>query len=385
MQPTPGWSELANHPSKVTMKRLFAVALTLHMLALAPQYASAQQGAPEHQADMVVNQTQRDVLIDATIKQLNDNYVFPHLAIKVEASLRQHQARGTYNNVTSAQKLSALLTEHMQAVTRDKHLGIGYSERPIPLPATSRSPSAEEHAARLAHMKAMNFGVERVERLPFNIGYLDLRNFVRASASAPALAAAMTLVANTDALIIDLRRNGGGDPSTVTLLASYLLKERTHLNDMYYRPTNRTEQMWSSDVVMGERFGHEKDVYVLTSKNTFSAAENFSFVMKNLKRVTIVGETTGGGAHPGEVVRLHPHFDMFVPRGRAYDPATNTNWEGAGVTPHVPVKAADALKVAQVTVLKKKAAAAKDPGVLLDLNRRIAAVKAQDTSGIMEQ
>lgn len=222
------------------MNRFLGLALALSMFALSPEFAGAQQLAGESQADMVVDQAQRAQLIDTVIKQVNDGYVFPELAQKVEASLRQHQKRGAYNNVISAQKLSDLLTEHMQAVTRDKHLRIYYCEQPIAQRDRSKQPTAEEQAARLAEFKAMNFGVERVERLPFNIGYLDLRGFIRASMAAPALAAAMTLVANTDALIIDLRRNGGGDPSTVTLLASYLLKERTHMNDMYYRPTDRT-------------------------------------------------------------------------------------------------------------------------------------------------
>lgn len=136
---------------------------------------------------------------------------------------------------------------------------------------------------------------------------------------------------------------------------------------------------------MGERFGHEKDVYVLTSKSTFSAAEDFSFAMKNLKRVTIVGETTGGGAHPGETVRLAPHFDMFVPRGSAYDRKTNTDWEGVGVTPDFSVKAEDALKTAQVIVLKKMAATEKNAGVLARLSSRIAKVEAADTADTLEE
>lgn len=366
------------------MKRLSAAVLTLSLAILSPQHARAQQPG-ERQADMTVGQGLRNELIGDAIKQVKDNYVFPELATKVEAALRQNQKRGAYDNVTSAHKLSDLLTEHMQAVAKDKHLRIYYSEQPIPLQDKLGQPSAEQKAAKLAELKAMNFGVERVERLPHNIGYLDLRSFAPANAAANALAAAMTLVANTDALIIDLRRNGGGDPNTGALLASYLLKERTQMNSYYYRQTNRTEQRWSSDVVMGERFGHEKDVYLLTSKSTFSAAEDFSFALKNLKRVTIVGETTGGGAHPGDFVRLHRHFDMFVPKGRSYNPATNTNWEGVGVAPDISVKAEDALKTAQIAVLRKLAAAEKNPGLLAGIGSRIAKVQAEDTSGALEQ
>lgn len=366
------------------MKRLQAVVLALGMALVAPKFALAQQ-AGEFQADMVVGQELRSELIDGAIRQVHDHYVFPDMGKKVEAALRLKQKQGVYDPVTSAKKLSELMSEHMQAVTKDKHLSIYYNEQPRPPQENVGKPSASEQAARLVEQKARNFGVERVERLPFNIGYLDLRGFISPKASAGAIAAAMTLVANTEALIIDLRRNGGGDPGTGTLLASYLLKERTEMNSFYFRETNRVEQRWSSDVVMGERFGHEKDVYILTSNDTFSAAEDFSFAMKNLKRVTIVGETTGGGAHAGKFVRLHPHFDMFVPNGRAFNPATNTNWEVVGVAPDVSVKAEDALKVAQVAALRKLAASEKNSSALAALKSRIAKVEAEDTRGSLDE
>lgn len=229
-------------------------------------------------------------------------------------------------------------------------------------------------------MKARNFGVERVERLPFNIGYLDLHGFLPAKAAADTIGAAMTVLTNTDTLIIDLRKNGGGDPATVAMLASYFLDERTHLTDFYYRTGDRTEQMWSSDAVNGARYGQKKDVYILTSKDSFSAAEDFSYVMKNLKRATLVGETTGGGAHPGDVARLSDHFAIFVPNGRVISPITKTDWEGVGVTPDLASTAEDAFKTAQLAILKKIASTEKNPGRLERLNARMAAVNADSTA-----
>lgn len=364
-----------------TFKLAILTSALLSALALVP--AGAQMRPDPKQPDMAITAVQRQQVIDAMIKEMHSSYVFPEQAKKVEAVIRQHQKKGAYDTITSAEKLSSTLTEHVFAQTKDKHLRMFYSERPLPVEPKDKKPTAEQLAQRLAGMKSQNFGVEKVERLPFNIGYLDLRGFAPAKEAAETLSAAMTLVANTDALIIDLRKNGGGDPDTVTLLASYLLDERTHMTDIYYREGDRTEQMWSSEVVPGARFGQKKDVYVLTSKHTFSAAEDFSYALKGLKRITVVGETTGGGAHPGDVKRLDEHFAMFVPNGRSIGPLTKSNWEGVGVTPDVSVTAEDALKTAQIAILKKLSATEKNPGKLDRINARIAKVDSENTAGTM--
>ncbi len=181
----------------------------------------------------------------------------------------------------------------------------------------------------------------------------------------------MTVLTHTDALIIDLRNNGGGDAGASTLLASYLFDTRTHLGDFYYRQGNRIEQRWSLDVVPGLRYGQRKDVYILTSKDSFSAAEDFAYLLKNLKRATVVGETTGGGANAGADVRLLPHFAAFMPLSRLVSPITKTNWEGVGVTPDLKVCAADALRMAQVTILEKRATLEQDGARLGELRQRI--------------
>ena len=364
-----------------TIKHTLLGALLLSAFAVSP--ASAQMRPDPNQPDMTLSAAQRNQVIDAMVAELHKSYVFPEQAKKVDALIRQHQKKGDYNSITSAAKLSTTLTEHVFEQTRDKHLRLFYSAQPIPEQQKDKKPSAEEHQQMLAGMQSQNFGVERVERLPFNIGYLDLRAFAPAKDSAETIAAAMTLLAHTDSLIIDLRKNGGGDPATVTMLASYLLDERTHMTDIYFREGDRTEQMWSSDAVQGARFGQKKDVYVLTSKNTFSAAEDFSYALKGLKRITLVGETTGGGAHPGDVMRLNQNFAMFVPNGRSIGPVTKANWEGVGVAPHVSVTAEDALKTAQIAILKKLAAAEKNPGKVERINTRIAKVDSENTAGTM--
>lgn len=362
------------------MKVLRTIATSTVVFALACSPGFAQQPGASDQADMRMTTTSRQQLIDNLIKEVNSSYVFPDLARKIDASLREQQKRGVYNGITSAQKLTEVLTQELQATTKDRHLRVMYSEEVIPASKPNAAPAPDDVARRRAVMRTNNFGVQKIEHLPFNIGYLELVGFAPAKDAADTLAAAMTVLTHTDALIIDLRNNGGGDAATVTLLASYLLDKRTRLNDFYYREGNRVEQRWSSDVIPGLRYGQKKDVYILTSKDTFSAAEDFTYALKNLKRVTVVGETTGGGANPGDDKRLLPHFAVFVPVGRSISPVTKSNWEGVGVTPDVSVCADDALRTSQVAILKKMAVSEKNSSRLGRLKDRIAEVGSGNTA-----
>jgi len=329
--------------------------------------AAAQAPAP-------VDAATRARVIDNVAAAMTERYVFPDVAQRVAAALRDPAQRRALD--TDDPKLFASrLTDALQALTKDKHLRVTYSDTPVPEPREADRPAAEDLVRFQAEERQRNFGVERVERLPGNIGYLELRGFANAEWAGEAIAAAMTLVAHTDALIVDLRRNGGGDPATVALVTSYLLDERTHLNSLYFRPTNQTAQFWTQDWVPGKRFGGTKPVHVLTSARTFSGAEEFSYNLKALKRATIVGETTGGGAHPGELRKVGTHFRMFVATGRAINPITKTNWEGSGVAPDIPVKADDALRMAQLRLLPALRDRAADAALKQALQQRIAVLE----------
>jgi hypothetical protein len=354
------------------MKVLRALATTIIVTALACLPALAQMPGSSNQADMQMTAASRQQLIDNLIKEVENRYVLPDAAKKVAASLREKQKRGVYDGITSAHQLSEALTQEMQATGRDRHLRVMFSQEVIPARKPDTEPSPDEAARHLAMLRSDNFGVAKIEHLPFNIGYLELVGFAPAKDAADTLAAAMTVLAHTDALIIDLRNNGGGDAAASVLMASYLLDKRTHLNDFYYREGNRIEQRWSLDVVPGLRYGQKRDVYILTSKDTFSAAEDFTYALKNLKRATVVGETTGGGANSGDDIRLLPNFAAFMPMSRLISPITKSNWEGVGVTPDVSVCADDAMRTAQVAILKKWAASETSGSRLDHLKNRIA-------------
>jgi len=162
----------------------------------------------------------------------------------------------------------------------------------------------------------------------------------------------MGFLAYSDAIIFDLRENGGGQPAMVTLIASYLFDEPTHLIDIYNRKENSTTQNWTLSYLPGPRLA-KQPAFVLTSKRTFSGAEEFAFDLKHQKRAVIVGETTGGGAHPVSGHTVADYFMIGVPFAKSLDPVTKTNWEGTGVEPDVKVPAADALATAEKLALEK--------------------------------
>jgi hypothetical protein len=317
--------------------------------------------AQPEQPDLTIDAATRTQVIDGIFKRLNEAYVFPETAKKMEQSIRERVEKKEYDQITSAKQFAMTLTKDLQAVSNDKHLRVRYSHDAIPERGQRREPTAEEQEQRRKELNWMNHGFAKVERLRGNIGYIEFFNFMDEELGADTVAAAMNFVNGTDALIIDMRANGGGNPAMVALVCSYLFgPEPVHLNDLYWREGNRTEEFWTRKEVSGKRYLN-KDVYVLTSKRTFSGAEEFTYNLKNLKRATIIGETTGGGAHPGGGFRINEHFGMFVPTGRAISPITKTNWEGTGVTPDIAVPADQALHVARIAALTKSLSTLTNP------------------------
>jgi C-terminal processing protease CtpA/Prc len=342
-------------------KTLCGAAMRLTLLSLMILSVANIAAAQPEQPDLTIDAATRTQVIDTILKRLNDSYVFPEVAKKMETSIRERINKKEYDQITSAKEFAATLTKDLQAVSNDKHLRVRYSHAAIPERGPRREPTAEEREQRKRDLNWMNHGFGKVERLRGNIGYLEFFNFADEELGADTVAAAMNFINGTDALIIDLRANGGGNPAMVALICSYLFgPEPVHLNDLYWREGNRTDEFWTKKEVSGKRYLN-KEVYVLTSKRTFSGAEEFTYNLKNLKRATIIGETTGGGAHPGGGFRISEHFGMFVPTGRAISPITKTNWEGTGVTPDVAVPADQALVVARLMALKKSLTSVTNP------------------------
>jgi C-terminal processing protease CtpA/Prc len=346
------------------MKTFAVIALLLASLAAAAQPGPG--GPPPVPMDAAARtQVARDLA-----RELQARYIFPDRVKGIEPQLQAAAAEATDSNALAV-KLSAVLAE----ATHDKHLRVMAMPEP---PGGAKAAEAAEKAEMAELSRYGNYGVTRVERLRGNIGYLDLRQFAEARDAGPVLAATMALLARTDALIIDLRKNGGGDPFTVQLLASYFFDKPTQLVDVHWREGNRVEKHMTTAKVAGPRYGQRRPVYLLTERNTFSGAEDFAWNMKTRHRATVIGETTGGGAHPGDFFRLGPQLGAFIPTGRSVDPIDGRNWEGTGVEPDHAVPATEALVLAQRMAINHLLPTTTHPEKRGALERALAALSALD-------
>jgi hypothetical protein len=345
--------------------RAAAAALALAACAL----VRAQGGSPT--PDVPLDGATRATAVEKLAAGIAAHYVFPERGQVIAESLRGRLRAGAYEGLTSTRSFSERVNADLDAASgHDKHLRV-YVEPEVLPPADADGKLPEGDVLNAETLGRVAYGIDRVERLPFNIGYVDLSMVPPADAVAPRYAAVMTLLADTRALVIDLRRNRGGDSEAVKLLCSYLFDGRTRLNDIFWRDGARTVEGWTVDVLAGPRYGGKRRVVVLTSRETFSAGEDIAYALRNTGRATLVGEATGGGAHPGDMYRLGDHLAAFIPNGRSISPVTHTDWEGEGVKPDVTAPADLALAEAQKLLLREFAAAEKDAGTRERLARRI--------------
>ena len=327
------------------------------------------------QKDMPVDAAARGAVIAAICDSMEAHYVFPDQARRLSGELKARAAQGAFDRVTSADKFAHAMTETLQAVLKDKHLEVRYFADAVPPDAGSDQPGpAEVEAERVEHAR-FNHGVAEFKRLQGNLGYLDLHAFGRPDATAPRYAAVMALMKDTAGMVIDLRHAEGGDPDSVMLLASYLFDKPTHLNDIWMRDDNAATERWTDPKVIGPHYGQARPIVLLVGPDTFSAGEDFAYALKNAGRATLIGQTTGGGAHPGHPRRLTDHFMMNVPTGRSISPVTHTDWEGVGVTPDIRIDPDKALDRAQLALLEKLVPAEKDPDWKRRIGERLAELK----------
>jgi retinol-binding protein 3 len=308
--------------------------------------------------DARITAQERKTVIDGSLNQLSQLYVFPQVAAAMDAAVRASLARGDYDSINRGDDFAGRLTADLRAVSHDDHLLIEYYPTGVP---TSTLGAARGSDPKPQALEPENYGFSGVQWLDGRVGYIEIREF-GASAEAEATAsAALSFVADADALIVDLRRNPyGGDPEGISYVLSYLFDQPTHVNDIHIRVGDRTVEYWTRAMVPGRRFGGHKPVYVLTSHDTFSGAEEFAYDLQALKRARVIGEATRGAAHMARPVPLGAHFVIRVPFAQALNPVTHRNWDDTGVIPDTAAPAAHALDVAYRLALQELISSAPD-------------------------
>lgn len=307
--------------------------------------------AAHAQTPATLDEATRSSVVTKAADVLRNRYIFPEIAEQAAAKIEAQLAAGAYKELAQPRAFADKLTADLQSVTKDKHMRVSASG-PAPAPPAGEAPRQPPPRSE--------GGIVRADRLAGNIGYIEVSGFPPPGAFKAPVDKAMAQLADTKALIVDIRRNGGGSPDSVAYLVSFFLdgaKPPMLINDFVNRTPN------TKDFTTRQSFSVKtptsylgKPVYVLTSPRTFSGGEEFAYDMQSFKLGTLVGETTGGGANPGGVTSIGPQFGLFVPNGRPINPVTKTNWEGVGVVPDVATPVEDALKVALEKLGQKPAA-----------------------------
>jgi hypothetical protein len=316
--------------------------------------AAASPTHPDTSSAGSIDARTRDDVLGALAKELESRYAIEDTAKKLAATVRAKQKSNAYKNITSGPELARALTVDLAAVAHDKHLRVIFNFTPVPPPGP---PSPQ----LLDQMRKLNGAISQLEILDGNVGYMRVNAVPSVDTARSAVAAAFAFLHNTDALIIDNRTNGGGDPRTVALYMSYLSEGEPYLvNTFHWREGHRVEEFKTTD--LGElAYGARKPVFLLTSPATFSGGEELAYDLQAFKRATIVGEVTGGGANPRHPIPLGHQFTVNMPSGQAVNPITQTNWEGVGVKPDISVPAAAALGKAHTLAIERLTAEASDP------------------------
>lgn len=329
----------------MTMKRKITLILTI-LISLTLSFAQVDK--------TIVDENEKKIVIDSIVKMMEEKYVFPDIGKKMGDYVKSQFDKGEYKKYSVPQEFASKVTEDLQSISKDKHVGIRYMRERIAMmkKAEEDSTNKELEETDKKRREKENFAFKEVSILPGNVGYLKFNQFYNAEYAGPTAIAAMNFLAYTDALIIDLTENGGGSPSLIQLISAYFFEESKHLNSFYIREGDKTEQFWTLPYVPGKKLLNT-DIYVLTSNYTFSGAEEFTYNLKNLNRATIIGEKTGGGAHPVSTYIINDNFMIRIPFGRAINPITNTNWEVVGVEPDVEVPRSKAKETAYLLALGK--------------------------------
>lgn len=298
---------------------------------------------------------EKNAVIASIIAHLDESYIDLNLSKKMIIELDKNLKSKKYKKITSPSEFSKIVTEDLQSISKDLHLIVRFEPKHITqeMQTISEEMQLEIEKKMAKKMAEINYGFKEAKILDGNIGYLNLSQFADIKYAEETATATMNFLSNTNAIIIDLRTNGGGVPSMMQLLSSYFFDETSVLlSEFYERKTNTKTQLYSFATVSGKR-STNKPVYILTSKHTFSAAEAFTYTLKNLNKAIVVGEITKGGANRTKRITLNDGFTISMPYIKAINPITKTNWEGKGVQPNMAISEKEAFVYAYIDAINK--------------------------------
>lgn len=354
------------------------------------------------QADRTVDSKSRQGLRDIIAHLLDTMYVSPEIGKQLAARMRAKFAGGAYNTITSPAQLAEALTQDLRELGKDKHLYVRFNSESADTPvltvagwengrqqrgaassARTRSPAGDQprqmemDAGESEKLRQANFHFRKIERLEGNVGYLDLGGFAPGGEAREAAAKAMAFLADTDAVIIDLRLCPGGAAEMVNFLATYFFgPEPRVLMTRYVRPTNETIQSTTVAEIPGRRMP-DKDLYILTSQRSGSACESFPYTLQQYGRAMIVGEQTAGAGYNNALIPIGYGLTLSVSYGRPVHPRSGKGWEGVGVQPDIAVPADKALETAHKEALKSLIAKSTDESRRRELTRALQSLETK--------
>jgi len=309
------------------------------------------------QTKITIDTALKNEVIDKVAEIMREKYVFEDVGIKMADHIRKLHRQGKYDSFSEIKPFCSQMTKDLREISHDKHLFVFHSpeERKEVAARNNLLPAKEiqriEEAQEKADRKG-SYGFNKVEILDRNIGYIDLNWFSGSPKAEEKVIETMKFLSDTEAIIIDLRDNGGGGGTAGNLLMSYFFDKKVPFTGAYSRETGKITKSWSLDEVPGKK-RPDVDLYILISKRTFSAAEDFSYTLQALDRATIVGEPSKGGAHPVDVIIVKGDILTQVSIGNSVNPLTGSNWEGTGVIPDIRIDAVNALETALNLALDK--------------------------------
>lgn len=304
------------------------------------------QAQDTHNLDM----QNRNVMIDTILTCFKINYVYPETAISLKDSIDLRNKKGEYSNFTDVEEFLTRLSSDIRKITQDKHIGINYI---VNSDYETRQNKHSLLSEQLNEKKKKNFNFRKVEWLPGNIGYFRFDIFEDPQYAGETAKSAINFISNCDAIIIDLRYNSGGEEKMVRYLASYFFAEPTLLTIRYFAKQDSIVQSWTDSYTPGKKL-IDKDIYILTSSNTASGAEAFTYILKNYDKATIIGENTRGAAHWVEYFYYSTlKIEIKLPVARPINPVSKTNWEKTGIKPDIEIPEHKALDKAYILALEK--------------------------------